>query len=69
MLVEAGGHLAMNTLLAGAIKEGQRFKGVIAESRAGREAILARLSWTAPPMAIWPLSPARIIRSRTIIAW
>ena len=32
----------MNTLLAGAIKEGARLTGVIAESRAGREAILAK---------------------------
>jgi hypothetical protein len=41
MLVEAGVTCAMNTLLAGAIMEGSRIKGVIAESRAGREAIFA----------------------------
>ncbi len=42
MLVESGVFVAVNTLLAGAIMEGARIKGVIAESRAGREAILAR---------------------------
>jgi len=42
MLVESGVFVAVNTLLAGAIMEGSRVKGVIAESRAGREAILAR---------------------------
>ena len=42
MLVESGVYVAVNTLLAGAIMEGSRIKGVIAESRAGREAILAR---------------------------
>jgi hypothetical protein len=41
MLVEAGVTCAMNTLLAGAIMDGSRLKGVIAESRAGREAIFA----------------------------
>ena len=42
MLVESGVFVAVNTLLAGAIMEGSRIKGVIAESRAGREAILAK---------------------------
>jgi hypothetical protein len=42
MLVEFGVFVAVNTLLAGAIMEGSRIKGVIAESRAGREAILAK---------------------------
>jgi hypothetical protein len=42
MLVESGVFVAVNTLLAGAIMEGSRVKGVIAESRAGREAILAK---------------------------
>jgi hypothetical protein len=42
MLAEAGVFVAVNTLLAGAIKEGSRLKGVIAESRVGREAILAK---------------------------
>ena len=42
MLAEAGVFVAVNTLLAGAIMEGSRLKGVIAESRAGREAILAK---------------------------
>lgn len=42
MLEESGVFVAMNTLLAGAIKEGARLTGVIAESRAGREAILAK---------------------------
>jgi hypothetical protein len=41
MLVEAGVCVAVNTLLAGAITENSRIKGVIAESRSGREAILA----------------------------
>src|SRR5512137_2096960 len=42
MLVESGVFVAVNTLLAGAIMDGSRIKGVIAESRAGREAILAK---------------------------
>lgn len=42
MLDEAGVFLAVNTLLAGAIMEGDRIKGVIAESRSGREAIYAK---------------------------
>jgi hypothetical protein len=42
MLEEAGVFMAMNTLLAGAIVDGQRIRGVIAESRSGREAIYAR---------------------------
>ena len=41
MLDEAGVSLALNTLLVGAIREGSRVTGVIAESRSGREAILA----------------------------
>ena len=42
MLVEAGVHVAVNTLCAGAITKGTEVKGVITESRSGREAILAR---------------------------
>jgi hypothetical protein len=42
MLVEAGVFVAVNTLLAGAIMDGPRIQGVIAESRAGRDAIFAR---------------------------
>ncbi|MBI4877658.1 MAG: FAD-dependent oxidoreductase [Acidobacteria bacterium] len=42
MLDEAGVFIAVNTLLAGAIRDGGRLKGVITESRAGREAILAK---------------------------
>jgi len=42
MLVESGVFVAVNTLLAGAILEGPRIRGVVAESRAGREAIMAR---------------------------
>lgn len=41
MLDEAGVVVAVNTLLTGTILEGARVKGVIAESRAGREAIYA----------------------------
>ena len=41
MLVEAGVNVAVNTLLAGAIVDGGRLRGVIAESRSGREAIYA----------------------------
>ncbi len=41
MLVEARVDVAVNTLLAGGIMEKSRIKGVIAESRSGREAILA----------------------------
>jgi hypothetical protein len=42
MLAEAGVHVAVNTLCAGAITSGPELKGVITESRSGREAILAR---------------------------
>ena len=42
MLVEAGIQTSMNTLLTGAIMEGSTVKGVITESRSGREAIYAR---------------------------
>jgi len=41
MLDEAGVVVWVNTLLAGAIVEGRRVRGVIAESRSGREAIFA----------------------------
>ena len=42
MLEEAGVELCLNTFLAGALMEGSRIKGAIAESRSGREAILAK---------------------------
>ncbi len=42
MLVEAGVFVCVNTLLAGAIMDGSRIRGVIAESRAGREAFYAK---------------------------
>jgi len=42
MLVEAGVFVCVNTLLAGAIMNGSRIKGVIAESRSGREAFYAK---------------------------
>jgi hypothetical protein len=42
MLAEAGVSLAVNTLLADAITEGDRLRGVIIESRSGREAVYAR---------------------------
>jgi hypothetical protein len=42
MLIEAGVHVAVNTLCAGAITLGSEVKGVITESRSGREAIMAR---------------------------
>ena len=42
MLDEAGVYVCVNTLLAGAIVEGNRVKGVILESRSGREAIDAK---------------------------
>jgi flavin-dependent dehydrogenase len=42
MLDEAGVTICVNTLLAGAIKDGSRIRGVIAESRSGREAFYAR---------------------------
>ncbi len=41
MLVEAGVTVCVNTLLTGAIMDGSRITGVIAESRSGREAIFA----------------------------
>ena len=39
MLDEAGVFMAVNTLLAGAIRDGSRIRGVITESRSGREAV------------------------------
>ncbi len=42
MLEEAGVSIYVNTLLVGAIVEGSSVKGVIAESRSGREAIYAK---------------------------
>ncbi|MBN2270879.1 MAG: FAD-dependent oxidoreductase, partial [Sedimentisphaerales bacterium] len=42
MLVEAGVNVCVNTIVAGAIMDGSRIRGVIAESRSGREAIYAR---------------------------
>jgi hypothetical protein len=41
MMVEAGVHVCVNTLLTGAIMEGARIEGVIVESRSGREAFYA----------------------------
>ena len=42
MMAEAGVYACMNTLLVGAIMDGSRIKGVIAESRAGREVFYAK---------------------------
>ncbi|MHC4199725.1 MAG: FAD-dependent oxidoreductase [Planctomycetota bacterium] len=42
MLAEAGVFVAVNTLLTGAIMDGPRIRGVVVESRSGREAILAK---------------------------
>ncbi len=42
MLDEAGVYVCLNTLLAGAVMEGRRIKGVIAESRSGREVFYAQ---------------------------
>ncbi|MBL7110326.1 MAG: FAD-dependent oxidoreductase [Bacteroidales bacterium] len=42
MLVEAGVTVYVNTLLTGAIREGSAVKGVITESRSGREVIYAK---------------------------
>jgi len=42
MLVESGVFVCVNTLLAGAIMDGPRIRGVIAESRSGREAFYAK---------------------------
>jgi hypothetical protein len=41
MLVESGVTVCVNTLLAGAIVDGSRLRGAIAESRSGREAFYA----------------------------
>jgi len=41
MLKEAGVFIAVNTMLADAIMDGGRLKGVITESRSGREAVMA----------------------------
>ena len=42
MLDEAGVYICVNTMLAGAIRSGSSLKGVILESRSGREAIYAK---------------------------
>jgi len=42
MLDEAGVFIGVNTLLTGAIMDGSRVRGVIADSRSGREAIYAK---------------------------
>jgi hypothetical protein len=42
MLVEAGVFMCVNTLLVGAIRDGDRIRGVITESRSGREALCAK---------------------------
>ncbi|MFC1766527.1 FAD-dependent oxidoreductase, partial [Planctomycetota bacterium] len=42
MMDEAGVFVAVNTLLTGAIMDGYRLRGVITESRSGREAIMAK---------------------------
>jgi len=42
MLDEAGVYVCVNTLMAGAVMEGNRVKGVILESRSGREVIFAK---------------------------
>jgi len=42
MLADAGVHIFVNTLLTGAIKDGSRLRGVIVESRSGREAFYAK---------------------------
>ncbi|HAK95937.1 MAG TPA: FAD-dependent oxidoreductase [Planctomycetes bacterium] len=42
MLAEAGVFVCVNTLLTGAIRDGRRVRGVIVESRSGREAFLAK---------------------------
>src|SRR5512136_1867323 len=42
MLVEAGVQVFVNTLLTGAIMDGPRVRGVIVESRSGREAFYAK---------------------------
>jgi len=42
MLAESGAVVCVNTLLAGAITDGPRIGGVLAESRSGREAIFAK---------------------------
>ncbi len=42
MLAEAGVTVQVNTLLVGAIADGGRVRGVVTESRSGREAVFAR---------------------------
>ncbi len=42
MLNEAGVFVCLNTFLAGAFKQGDRLRGVITESRSGREAVYAK---------------------------
>jgi len=41
MLEEAGVHVAVNTMVTGAIRKGDRLEGVITESHGGREAVMA----------------------------
>ncbi|MCC6491492.1 MAG: FAD-dependent oxidoreductase [Pirellulales bacterium] len=42
MLLDAGVEVRLHTLVAGVVKEGDRLRGVITESKSGREAILAQ---------------------------
>jgi len=42
MLAEAGVHVCVNTLLAGAVADGGHIRAAVAESRSGREAFAAR---------------------------
>ncbi|MCL2462272.1 MAG: FAD-dependent oxidoreductase [Defluviitaleaceae bacterium] len=42
MLTEAGADIFVNTLLTGAVMDGSKIRGVIVESRSGREAFMAR---------------------------
>ena len=43
MLVESGVEVQFYTFCAGVVMEGDELKGVIVESKAGREAILAKV--------------------------
>ncbi len=66
MLAEAGVYVCTNTMLVGAVKEGARIKGVITESRAGREAFYAKSFVDCTGSGISPLTRERTTPSRTI---
>ena len=61
---EAGAQVLYDTVVAGAVMDGETMRGVIVESKSGREAILAGSSSTPPAMRTWPPGRARLCTRR-----